>query len=420
MEGLSMLRIFAFLLCVGAFWTSGLSHAYEVAILEAERNLREAERTASVVYVTPTGTGTQTGESDINSISFTTFWTHMPARTTSTRYRFLAGTYSITSSRDIRAPNGGILSLDAAPGVQILGNLTFSPVSGQSNGFRLRTGNIIIRGFTFEMIGTCARTESTSTVQNVIIENITANNTHSCILVDRGMTMPIGNWVIRNVNINGYNRVGVRLASVQSSGFLIEDTVIDGAQSQGPSDCFKGGIQILTGASNITVRHTEVRNNIGTCAVGAYEQGDGIEVDHVNGIPTNILFEDVLVENSRDGEFDLKGENITLKDITVRSGPVSRFPLKFWHYDNYQCHNCVLIGGAGTLALIHSVYATMVFHNSVILNDRPQRLCDNRHENGPAVIQFNNDIIYVGSSDPALRDTCGEGVLDNARLIPFE
>src|SRR5690606_30119149 len=146
-------------------------------------------------------------------------------------------------------------------------------------------------------VGFCIKADKNSTINQVLIENIDASDVHGCILVDRDVLQPVTRWIVRNSRIKGYYRAGIRLSGVKSQDFLLDNLQIDGAHTQATSDCYKGGIQLLRGVSNVHIRNSSVSNNIGSCGE-EYQQGDGIEADHKNGVPNNILIENVHIANS--------------------------------------------------------------------------------------------------------------------------
>src|SRR5690606_20228760 len=235
------------------------------------------EQHASTYYVSPLGQGDRDGSSESNALDLAGLAQFIRELRTSTRLVMVAGVYDLPITLDLRAPAGDhLLVLEGLEGAVIKGNFNFSNETGTGSGLRLRTGNIIVRGLDFQNVGFCIKADKNSTINQVLIENIDASDVHGCILVDRDVLQPVTRWIVRNSRIKGYYRAGIRLSGVKSQDFLLDNLQIDGAHTQAVSDCYKGGIQLLRGVSNVHIRNSSVSNNIGSCGE-EYQQGDGIE-----------------------------------------------------------------------------------------------------------------------------------------------
>lgn len=258
------------------------------------------------------------------------------------RVYFKPGKYMVSNAIPIKGNNP--LYLYAEDGAQFVGNFDFRSAKAYSSGFKLYRGDITFSGFNFENVGYCVYVNQSSMVSNVHISKLKASNVHSCIVIDRDVQGPVKNWRIDDAIIKGYYRVAIRISGNLSSNFKINNVIADGSHPYSANHCFKGGIQIYRGAHNISINSANIKNNIGNCN-GTYQQGDGVEVDDKGGVPHDITFSNVFVENSRDGNFDLKGKNIKFDNVVSVAGLLSRYAFKLWSYDSYHCYRCKVGGG---------------------------------------------------------------------------
>lgn len=391
--------------------------AYAV-VSQVQPTLAAWEKGIKVYYVSPLGGGLKNGSSESNALPFAQISTLMRSFTESSKIRMLPGLYQLNGTLDIRAPTGDkVLVIEGGDGATIKGVFDFSTLAGTSTGLRLRTGNIVIRGLKFNRVGFCIKAEKYSAISRVLIENIEATDVHSCILIDRDMEQPISDWVVRKSKIKGYYRVGVRLAGMQSQGFLVDKLNIDGAHTLGASDCYKVGIQLLSGVRNVHLRDTKIFNNIGSCGE-SYQQGDGIEADHKEGTPSGIFIENVQITNSGDAELDLKADNVRLHNVRTFGGEKVRYAFKVWAYDTYTCTHCFAQGV--NKAYVNLNQANMTFADSTFSNHKPVHLCDLRHGETPELqsrIEFSRSRMYVG--DEAWVPECGTNVLSSVKRMPM-
>lgn len=379
--------------------------------------LDDMAKSARLYYMSPTGLGNKDGSSEDNAFAWPQLASIASDFAVASRIVLLPGVYDLTSTIDLRSPTADtVLVLEGRDGALIKGNFDFATNTGTGSGLRLRTGNLILRGLSFQNTGFCVKSEKASVVNQVLIENLTAKNVHTCILVDRDSTQPVTRWIVRDSRIQGYYRAAIRLAGAQSSDFLLDKLQIDGAHDQAKSDCFKSGIQLYAGVNQVHIRDSSVSNNIGSCGE-AYQQGDGIEADHKEGTPDQILLENIEVANSGDADLDLKADHVTLTKVVTHGGPLTRYAFKVWTYDNYQCDQCYAYGL--NKAYINLNQATMRFTGSTFANDKPVHICDLRHGTTPeqqAVVQFVDTSIYIGNDE--WLNECGPGVLAGVKRLP--
>lgn len=374
------------------------------------------EQGITTYFVAPQGSGDMSGKDEQNALRLHRLEPFIRDLKISARIVLLPGQYDLTSTLDLVSdePNQ-LVVLEGRPGAVIHGNFNPQTESGLESGLRLLSGNVIVRNLHFKQTAFCIKAYKNATVEQVLIENIMADNTHTCISVDRDVRRPVTRWIIRNLTINGYFRSGIRLAGSLSEQFLVENTEIDGARQQSRSDCHKGGIQLLAGVRNVHVRNTVIKNNIGECGEG-YQQGDGIEADHTNGIPTGIRLENLVVGNSGDADLDLKAMDVSMFRVAALGGPETGYAFKLWHYD-YQCDQCYATGPHAAFIQLAQARLTMI--SPVLTNDQPVHVCDLRHGTAPdaqARVTFKNARVYL--ADEEWINECGEGVLAAVTRLP--
>lgn len=245
-------------------------------------------------------------------------------------YVLSPGVYRLNEPLQIKSPN-----------VRLIGNgEVFFEGTEDVQGLILGHSNIDIENISFRNIRSCVSVKKQSHVSNINIRNIVANNVHDCILIDRSIDSTVKNWTISDLKVTNYYRSAVRIAGVGTQRIILTDFTLNGGHSEGY--CWKGGIQIYEEASHIDIFNGHILNNVGGCGEG-YPQGDGIEIDDKDGAPHDIFIEKVVVKNSTDGNFDLKGRNIYLKNVTSSSSGFTKVGYKLWNYE-YVCENCSLEG----------------------------------------------------------------------------
>lgn len=379
--------------------------------------LSDREKDIPVFYASPTGTGDQNGSSEHHALPVNRLQPFVRDLTHSARIVLLPGRYALASTLDLTAGSADrVLVIEGRENAVLAGYFDAATLSGASSGLRLRSGNIIIRGLRFEKTGFCIKADKNVTIDKVLIENIAAEDVHTCILVDRDVEHPVTRWIVRDASINGYYRSGIRLAGAQTRDILIENARIDGVGSQAKSDCHKSGIQLLAGVSDVHIRNSSVKNNVGDCGDG-YQQGDGIEADHKDGTPRNIRLERVQISNSADASLDLKADNVIMQRVVSQGGSQTRFAFKLWDYHQYECSECYAFGA--NVAFIQLVQASLSLQSTILSNQNPVHICDLRHGNTPeqkAAVRFDDSRVYLGNEDWI--NDCGEGVLAAVRRIP--
>lgn len=233
-----------------------------------------------------------------------------------------------------------------------------------SDGFVLTRGNIELYNFSFQNMSYCLRVNKNTVVNDVVIDNLSANNVHSCIVIDRYNNLVANDWDIKNTTIENYYRVALRIAGTNTSNINVDNFYFDGLRENNlESYCYKGGVQIYESAHDLTFTSGVIKNNVGGCG-DKYPQGDGIEIDNVQGMPFNINLNNITISNSRDGNVDIKADNVYMSNVTSVSSGNTTYAYKLWSYDNYVCDKCQASGEFFSLINLHSAEATFTdFYN---------------------------------------------------------
>uniref|UniRef100_UPI003F6BC875 hypothetical protein n=1 Tax=Pseudomaricurvus sp. TaxID=2004510 RepID=UPI003F6BC875 len=167
-------------------------------------------------------------------------------------YLFSEGTYDISEKVDLPTQSGRV-TLKGAEGALFKGDFSREDPLTIEGGFSLATSYFTFKDMVFSDVGNCIYVDRGARSNNVVIENLTSHNTHTCILIDRNKSLNIDNWQINNVSINDYFRTGIRISGPNTKNIFLSNFVIDG-QREGWSHCYKGAIQILESANYIKIR----------------------------------------------------------------------------------------------------------------------------------------------------------------------
>lgn len=289
-----------------------------------------------------------------NTISWAQFKTMASRDDFSGYFDFSPGLYSLATPLIIKG--SGRVTLVAHNDSVFVGDYSGGKVKN-SSGIILKRGNVDFYNFTFKNSSNCIRGYKNTTLDNIYITNLKAQNIHSCILIERHSNVTALNWNISNLHITDYYRVGIRISGHNTSKFKLSNFFINGQRTHKKnSHCYKGGIQILEGAHDITIQSGKIINNVGSCGKG-YQQGDAIEADNKQGVPYNLWLSDLVLSNSGDSNLDLKANNVLMVNIESKSTGNTRFAYKLWSYDDYTCSSCNAIGNFYAYITLNSAEA---------------------------------------------------------------
>nr|WP_158001030.1 hypothetical protein [Pseudoalteromonas sp. TB13] len=266
--------------------------------------------------------------------------------------------------------------------------------SGGNSGFVLLRGNISFKNISFLNTRYCFRFKNTP-VSNVTVNNIKAFNTMSCIDFDSNISHPVSNIKINNLKSIGYYKAGIRINGVNTTDIEILNSTFDGSNAVNDIErsCHIAGISISGTAKDVVIDNVVISNNIGGIEnCGSYQQGDGIVIN--SGVK-DVKISNAIISNSRDADLDLKGENITLKNITSSAGKEARYNLKLWN-NNYTCDNCYI--NAANSSVIQAIDAKVTLVNSTLKLNEVNKLCDliNRKANDTQVNFSRSNFSYFG------------------------
>lgn len=270
-------------------------------------------------------------------------------------------------------------------GVIFSSNYNYAP--GDNSGIVVARSNLSFKNMNFLNTRYCFRFKDIS-VQNILIESITAHNTMSCIDFDSNITANVSNILINDIKSLGYHKAGVRVNGRTPNNISITNSVFDGLASSNETErsCHIAGIIISGATRDILIQNVSIANNIGgvdNC--GSYQQGDGIVI---NADVKNVSIINTVVSNSKDADFDLKGENTTLQNITSSSGKEARYNLKLWN-NEYTCTNCYI--NSANVNAVQAIDSQVTFMGSTFKVKEDSKLCDLRNYNrSDTQIKFSN------------------------------
>jgi len=248
----------------------------------------------------------------------------------------------------------------------------FNYYSGSNSGIVIARSNITFKNISFLNTRHCFRIKSNN-VNNISLEEITANNTMSCVEIDYNATKAISDISINNLTSLGYYKAGIRINGTNTSNISITNSVFDGLASSLDSErsCYISGISIAGLAKDILIDKVSIANNIGGIEnCGSYQQGDGIMI---NTGTNNIVIKNTIISNSKDADLDIKGENVTLENITSTSGKEARYNFKLWN-NNFTCTDCYI--SSANSSAIQAINAQVTFVNSTFRINENSHLCD--------------------------------------------
>jgi hypothetical protein len=375
-----LLPIIALIAGLGA---AGSAAAGEERNTISEGWIAQPNAIVSTFYVSPKGDGLQSGASFTHAMPMREAIVLMrQAGTRILRLRLAPGEYDFSEDGGLKLfPMGGrqgpLIIEGSGPETVFVGGYRPGGKRGAPL-FTLGRSRVAFKNLAARNFGAFIDLPSGRTIDDIEVSGVSISEMFDGIVLDRGENVTARDWLIEDVTISGYHRVGIRLAGDDTSGFRIRRATIDGRSAGRKNHCFKGGIQLLAGVRNVTIEDVTVRDNVG--CEQSYQQGDGIEADDKQGAPDNIVLRNVTAEANRDGNFDLKATNMVLENLVSRNGGVSRFGFRFWNYD-YLCRNCVGDGAQrGDVGVVSAVATFMVPAGA---SARLSRHCSERTDGKP-------------------------------------
>lgn len=331
------------------------------------------ERDALTVYISPEGAGSQSGETLRDARAFSGFREVMRQSTAPLIIYFAPGRYDLDHAIRIErdAPTT-LIGLEDGP--EFVGLYAFRKDDPKTPAFRIAGNDISISNIRLRNFGACVKAQQGIPSSNIAIEKLSAVDVYDCILIDRNTTQAVTGWMVTGLRVTGFYRAAVRVAGPNTGQFELRNFRISGDNSAGVNQCWKGGVQILNGAHDITLADGRISRINGDCRKNHYAQGDGVEIDDKGASPENIRIENVTVDHARDAAFDLKARNVSLSNVTAISGAKTRYGMRFWNFTDYVCRNC-RIDGAITAAVFANK-AQVAFIDSAVELSNKHRLCE--------------------------------------------
>lgn len=314
---------------------------------------------AAEVFASPSGSGGRSGRSAADSVPLEDALRLAATAARPLRIVMAAGSYDLSGmgTVQLREGSGPLVIEGAGDATRLVGD--HRPGSrGGAAVFTLARSNVTFRNFSVSRVLRLIDVPNGATAGQITISHVAIADVRDGIVIDRDKQLVARGWRIEDVRIDRHERVGIRLAGTRTGQIAIRRTKIDGGGASAPSDCFKGGIQLLQGVSDVTIENVEVRGNIG-CEKAHYQQGDGIEIDDRQAAPQRITLRKVVSAGNRDGNFDLKARDVVLEDVVARMEGLSRYGFRMWNYD-YSCVNCRVEGqareepGSGGIQLVNA------------------------------------------------------------------
>lgn len=307
---------------------------------------------AQKLMVSPAGAGDRSGRDAANAMAFADVVDVIEAGERALHVSLAPGEYRMERKEVIRLAarrgSGDPLTIEGSgPSTRFVGNYTLGDQRANPL-FMLGRANVTLSGFSVSSFGKFIEVPNGADARNVRVSKISVEQVQDGILLDRRRRFVARDWLIEDVSIRAYERVGIRLAGEGTTAILIRRVRLDGAGTEGHDDCYKGGVQLLQSVSDVTIDGMTVANNIGCEA--HYQQGDGIEADSKEGTPRRITLRNIEAIGNRDGNFDLKAEQVVMENLVSRGNGVTRYGFRFWNH-TYDCVRCANSGTQADLSL---------------------------------------------------------------------
>src|SRR3546814_699561 len=266
------------------------------------------------LYISPAGSGEKSGSDINNAASIGSLNTMIGRAGPGGEVLLLAdqGDYNVTGILGITRGGAegqpvvvrGIDSAGNTMGAHFTGSRPADWQAGDASGnelFKLGTGadDLIFRDLRIDNVGTAFRV--TADLGNLHIEDIDANNVRR-FFEDYSSapsgTATITGLTIRNVDVEGFSRVAIRL-QYDTNNVVIDNVTSDMAGQTG--DDLPAGIHLDDTVHNVTLNQV-VMENVQSSA-GAYFNGDGFASER--GV-YDVRFIDTVARGNTDGGYDLK------------------------------------------------------------------------------------------------------------------
>jgi Ca2+-binding RTX toxin-like protein len=281
------------------------------------------------VYISPTGSGDQSGSSAANAGTLSNLNTMIARAGPGGQVLMLADQGTYTLSADLQIYSGGA----TVRGVNSAGEAMQATISSPSASiFVLRNG---ADGLTFKDLflkdttGGFGALRIGGDIHGLTVDNVDAGNVRAFLAVgaSSGQTASIDGLVVRNTEVTGYTGAAIKIAG-DSHNILLEDIRLDG-QNKDPSS-YMMGVHLIDTTHDVIIRRVTAENNLYTGS--KYYNGDGfVAEDHVY----NLRIEDSVARNNGDAGFDIKASGTVLENVLAEG---NKRNFRFWGDDITAYH----------------------------------------------------------------------------------
>lgn len=275
----------------------------------------------AIIYVSPTGSGAQSGSSAANALPVGSLDKAIQLAGPGGTVKMLAdrGAYDLTSS--IWISHGGtarapvtIMGVDSAGNemnIQINGTRPADYVAGMESGneiFKLIDGadNLVFENMNFANVGVAFR--AGADIRNIVIQDMYADNVQRFFedyVSGSASSATVTDLTIRNVEVHGFSKGVIRL-QYDTHDVLIENVWGDSERQDG--DGIAIGVHLEGTVHDVTIRDTTMMNAQASTD-DDYWNGDGFATERS---VYSVTFENTTAIGNADGGYDLKSTNTTL------------------------------------------------------------------------------------------------------------
>jgi Ca2+-binding RTX toxin-like protein len=291
----------------------------------------------TILYISPTGSGTHSGSSAANAGTIYDLPKFIAAAGAGGEVRLLAdkGTYNMTRQITIAAGGAagapvvihGVDSSGQPMKATFVGTRAASWKPGLSGGvelFRLWSGanHLTFTDLAVKNIGNGAFRIG-GDIADLTIKRVTATNVSRFIenyVSGSATSASVNGLNVQDVTVSGYSQNAIRL-KYNSRNVTLRNIVGDSLKQDG--GLIIAGVSLAGTVHDVLLDHVTMKNNYGHGTAAEYWNGDGFVAE---GDTYNLTFQDTVASGNTDAGYDLKGDNTKLIRATA-SGNNKNFRL---------------------------------------------------------------------------------------------
>lgn len=346
-ERIKHMHIKLLLAAIAAFFMSTSYGQYESV---------EVPEPLSRVYVSPDGSGDQSGVDISNTLPVTAMWNEIDSAAPGTAFTLLTGEYNIPGTH-LLTPQGtpdAPIYIEAYQNdeVTFVGSYQLTDKASGDLMFYLKTGNLVMRNFNIRNAAYPISNRRGSVVENVVLENLNMDDVSICVNMGNAADLEVAaiNWTISNLYCTDYYRHAVALGSgnnTLSNNITIRNVYgnpcVDRSQEDDTgANRFVVGIRVGHGAHDVLIEDVALDGHRDYCGPfydeNTYVNGDGIAIEDFGDIKaTDITIRNAQVYNSADSGLDVKVDGVTVENfiaVNIRKG------FRIMYTQDFECHNC--------------------------------------------------------------------------------